>query len=618
MFVVVNFYFMKQGASRTISVIFPLVILISGCAKISSPAGGPRDREIPVIVKYDPPNGSTDFTGKEIIVTFDEYIVLDKISEKFMVSPPMEKRPDIAIRGKSMRIRYEDELRDSTTYTFYFQDAIRDLNEGNAINNFQFVFSTGPFIDSLSVTGNVYTGLTLDPPENTMILLYSNLADSSVSKQLPDYITRSSANGEFRIDNVRPGIYRLFALQDADNSKNYNNRDELFAFLPQPVEITPEKNYMPPGRDSLVRARPVMTPKTEDSAGKIASVPPVIGEYSLVLSQAEKKLHYLTSSSRPSAYQLRYTLALPPGQMEFGLSVKDAPEGSFFIEKNVLRDTITVWLTDTTLYNRQQLETYVTYPFTDTLGITSQRTDTVNMRFLAPKSPRTRVTRRTAYDVKTNIPSQARPDLRITLTAPAPFLPPDTSRIYFFETEKEKKISRPFTIKADSLSSCRYFIDTRLEPGKNYLLISDSTAFRSIYGDYSDSAALKFAIRTPESYGQLTMDITGNEGRIIVQLLDNTENIRREASLTGNGKVDFPLLERGKYRLRAIFDLDSNGKWTTGDFELQRQPEPVSYYPAEIDVPENFFITQPWELKPENFKDPKLQKVKTSPGRTGI
>ncbi len=100
-----------------------------------------------------------------------------------MVSPPMRKRPDVFTRGKTVHIKFDEELRDSATYTFYFQDAIRDLNEGNTINNYQFVFSTGPVIDSLSVTGNVYTGLSLDPPENAMVLLYTQMADSSVIKQ---------------------------------------------------------------------------------------------------------------------------------------------------------------------------------------------------------------------------------------------------------------------------------------------------------------------------------------------------------------------------------------------------------------------------------------------------
>jgi hypothetical protein len=118
--------------------------MVSGCAKISAPTGGPKDKEIPVVLKSVPENGATDFNNNEIVITFDEYVVLDKISEKFMVSPPMKRRPDVFIRGKSIHIEYEDLLRDSTTYTFYFQDAIRDLNEGNPINQYQFVFSTGP------------------------------------------------------------------------------------------------------------------------------------------------------------------------------------------------------------------------------------------------------------------------------------------------------------------------------------------------------------------------------------------------------------------------------------------------------------------------------------------
>ena len=145
-------------------------ILAAGCAKISSPTGGPKDKEPPVIVKSEPLNGSKNFTGKKIVITFDEYITLDNINEKFMVSPPMKNKPVIMVRGKNVVITYDEELRDSTTYTFYFQDAVRDLNEGNPINNYQFVFSTGPIIDSLSVTGNIFKAFDLNPPEKTLAL----------------------------------------------------------------------------------------------------------------------------------------------------------------------------------------------------------------------------------------------------------------------------------------------------------------------------------------------------------------------------------------------------------------------------------------------------------------
>ena len=136
---------------------------------------------------------------------FDEYVVLDNINEKFMVSPPMKKKPRVFIKGKSVNVEFDEKLKDSTTYTFYFQDAIKDLNEGNILQNYQFVFSTGPVIDSLSVTGNVYNAFNLEVPEKTQVLMYRELADSAVVKHLPDYISRVDQTGYFRIDNVRAG-----------------------------------------------------------------------------------------------------------------------------------------------------------------------------------------------------------------------------------------------------------------------------------------------------------------------------------------------------------------------------------------------------------------------------
>jgi hypothetical protein len=597
---------MRHCNIRSSWFLIPASILIFGCAKMNTPSGGPKDKEIPVILRSVPANGATSFNGKEIVITFNEYVVLDKISEKFMVSPPMKKRPDVFVRGKNINIRYDDQLRDSTTYTFYFQDAIRDLNEGNAINNYQFVFSTAPFIDSLSVTGNVYSALNLDPPENTLVLLYDQLADTSVIRQIPVYITRASANGEYRIDNVHPGTYRLYALVDADNSKNYNNKDELFAFYDNPIQIVPEKNYLPVKKDTA------KTTAVKPVTGKPPFVPPVTGEYQLILFQAEKKLHYLTSSSRKQSYELLYTLSLPPDSSDLEFSIPGVSPDKYFLERNKNRDSIIVWLTDSTVYHRKQIETIVKFPFTDTLGVTGLKTDTVLMNFQAPKPARGKVPKRTSYKVKTGILSQERPDKKIILTAPAPFKPPDTSRISFYEVAKEVKLRHPFSLAKDTSNSCRYYVNTELKPGKSYIFIADSASFTSIYGETCDSTAIRFLVSTPITFGNLTLDITGTEGSRIIQLLDNNEKLLRQAYIKNNGKIEFPLLEKGKYRIRAIFDLNNDGKWTTGDFDSHRQPEPVSYYPEEIEVKENWNITQPWELIMNNFKEPKLQKLKTT------
>ncbi|MGB8490206.1 MAG: Ig-like domain-containing protein, partial [Bacteroidales bacterium] len=151
---------MKERLFRFLLLLLGGYLLVSGCAKMNTPTGGPKDREAPKITNSVPPNGTVNFKSSEVVITFNEYVVLDKINEKFMVSPPMKRKPKVFTRGKSVHIQLFDKLRDSTTYTFYFQDAIRDLNEGNPISNYQFVLSTGPVIDSLSVTGNALTGLT--------------------------------------------------------------------------------------------------------------------------------------------------------------------------------------------------------------------------------------------------------------------------------------------------------------------------------------------------------------------------------------------------------------------------------------------------------------------------
>jgi hypothetical protein len=612
---------MKEKAIRYLLFSIPafIYIMISGCAKINTPSGGPRDKEIPVITESDPLNGTVNFEGNEISISFNEFVVLDKINEKFMVSPPMKNKPKVFTRGKDVRIQFEDKLKDSTTYTFYFQDAIRDLNEGNAINNYQFVISTGPVIDSLSVTGNVSNSISLDPPESTLLLLYTQMADSFVVKHLPDYITRAELNGEFRIDNVRQGGYRLYALNDADNSKNFNNRDEEFAFYPEPVEITPGKNFLPVVKDTVKIKPAIVADKRTNAAdkkplsAKAQVKPPVKGEYQMIMYQSEKKNHYLTSSKRPFPYQMIYTLSLPPDSMKFGFSIPDAADNTYFIEKTGNRDTITVWLTDSTVYNRPQISTIIQFPFTDSLGITELKTDTLMMRFLAPRTPRNKVIKRTPYKVDLGIRGgQVRPDIKVKFRAPAPFTDPDTSKLKLYEIAKEEKIRIPISLMKDSLNSCLYYMKTDLQPGKSYLFISDSAAFVSIYRDYSDSTGVKFTLMTPESFGKLTLNIKNHTGGRIIQLLDNSEKLLRERYMNEDGKLEFSLLEKGTYRVRVIFDLNGDKKWTTGDFDTHRQPEPAAYYPAEIEIKENWEMAQDWDLGVKNFKDPKLLNIKGS------
>jgi uncharacterized protein (DUF2141 family) len=584
-----------------------LFSVILSCARQAAPTGGKKDITPPRVIKSVPAYGSLNNKGKKIVITFDEFIVLDKLTDKFMISPPLKKKPTIVIKGKNINIEFLENLKDSTTYTLYFQDAIRDLNEGNAIPNYQFVFSTGNVLDSLSVTGNVYNSSNLEVTDKTIILMHRHLADSAPAKLLPEYITLADINGGFRINNVRGGSYRLYALQDINNDKKYEI-DEGFAFIDNPVMIDPAKNYLP-----VIKSKD--TTKVKPGV-KITPVIPIIdGEYKMYLFTAAKQNHYLTSSGRKPAYHLTYTLSLPPDTGRFEINIPGVTPQSYFTERNLTGDTIDVWLTDSLLYSEEQIKTLAGYPYTDSTGVTKTKTDSISMRFTFPRLSRGKAAK-TRLVVSSNIQGGSlRPGQEIIFTSPTPFRRPDTTKMRLYEAEKTSRKMVQFVMNKDSMSSRKYSLKAKLKEGSTYLLIANTGSFSDIYGDPADSTGTRFLVRTQDSFCDLILEVTGISGNTIIQLLDEKEKLLSERHISKPGKLDFSLLEKGNYRLRAIKDLNSDGKWTTGDFKMKRQPEPVTYYPAQIEFKQaNFTIEQEWDLSKWNQKDQKL-RAKTEQAR---
>jgi hypothetical protein len=172
----------------------------------------------------------------------------------------------------------------------------------------------------------------------------------------------------------------------------------------------------------------------------------------------------------------------------------------------------------------------------------------------------------------------------------------------------------PYRLVKDSTNSCKYYLETKLNQKKEYLFVAESASFGNIYNEYSDSLGNKFSIKDPESYCKISLDIKNYEGNRIIQLLDKSEKLIAEIYMKKDGKAVFPLLEVGTYRVRVIYDLNGDGKWTTGDFTLHRQPEPVSYYPGEIELQSGWELEftgdKAWDISMKNFKDPKLMEKK--------
>ena len=197
------------------------VLFISRCARVGAPPGGPKDEDPPKVKKSTPENYSVNFDQKTIKVDFDEYVLLKELNQKLIVSPPLEDKPNVRLKGKSMIIEIEEELHDNTTYTFNFNDAIVDNNESNPIVNYQFVFSTGQVLDSLKYGGGIIDAFNLQIPEEVYILMYDDLSDSVIYKSRPLYVSKADEKGNFLIQNLKADTFQIYALKDANMNVMY-------------------------------------------------------------------------------------------------------------------------------------------------------------------------------------------------------------------------------------------------------------------------------------------------------------------------------------------------------------------------------------------------------------
>ena len=575
------------------------MLFVLSCAKISAPTGGPKDNDPPVILKSLPENGTVMFSGKTFSITFDEYVVLDRITEKFMVSPPLATKPDIKLRGKNLVVTWEDDLADSTTYTFYFQDAIRDNNENNPIPNYQYVFSTGPFLDSLSLTGNVFNAADLEIVEDVTVIMHSNLSDTAPRKVLPAYISRPDPSGGFMISNIRPGNYRLYALKDMNGNTLYDLDDEIFAFSDSLIRITPE-NYFGMLPDT-VTYRPAAAPETT-KPDKF-----VFGLHRLYAFQQTLKKQYLKFTERKSSWGIAFGLALPADSGQVSVALSGADSTSWYMEHNIARDTFMVWITNPDVYNLDLIEAMLTYPFTDSTATVIARTDTVSFRYIKPPIPRGGTGRLPGLALSTNITGRIRPGTVPFFRSATPLNDPDTSLIRLTQTVDSVQKVLPYEFVRDTTSSRRFLLKASLEPGGSYSLLANTGAFSDIFGTATDSAMYRFQVSTEEDFGSIKMALTGYDGDVIVQLIADRDRVAGEKHLRSPGEVFFPLLDKGKYRLKVIYDLNSDGVWTTGDYNLARLPEPVSFYPSELEVKINWALEQDWDIGGMYVKDVSLR-----------
>jgi hypothetical protein len=246
---------------QTVSKIFLLLLLslVWGCANQLPPTGGPVDKEPPQLRASIPAQNQTNYTANFMDLEFDEYIQVQQFTQEFLSSPALANTPEFKIKGKNLRLTWKEELLPNQTYTFFFGNAIRDLNEGNELQNLSVTFSTGPDIDSLRLEGKITSILSKEPLAQSFVYLSNKpLHDSSFFPVKPLYQTKTNKEGLYFFQGLKEGVYFLYALEDKNGNKQADN-GEMLAFSPSPIfldDSEKEPKTIQEGDTVIEKARP--------------------------------------------------------------------------------------------------------------------------------------------------------------------------------------------------------------------------------------------------------------------------------------------------------------------------------------------------------------------------
>lgn len=596
-------------------------LLLAACASIGRPEGGPRDMTPPVMVSSTPAPGSVNVSNGRIDIVFDENITLDDPMNKIVVSPPQKKQAQISSNGRRVRITLRDTLRDSTTYTVDLADAVRDLNEGNILDGLAIDFSTGSSIDTLMISGIVFEGRTLEPAQGMIVGVYSTpVADTALTTLPMDRITKTNALGRFTIRNLKPGSYRVFAINDLNHDFHWD-RSEDIAFLDRDispstmaVEVT-DTFTDAAGNDSLV-TRPATRFLPDDIL--------------LTWFNENYKPLYLVKHERPDARRLTLEMSTHSDSLPQLTLLNTVRAGARLDREAVLQsspglDSLTYWLRDTTLIGSDTLKIAARYLHTDTLDNITFTTDTLTFALRQPKKKKKRDEETDSVPklefVNIGISSRQPQDLNIPLlfetSAPTASIDSAGFRIEELVDSVWMPVAARIPSPPDSLQPMRLLTEMTWKPKTKYRVTIDSLAVTDIYGNHNRPFVQEVSTHAIEDYAALFFNI-GDLGpdSAIVELLSSDKPVRLEP--VRNGVATFEYVTPGAYYARLFIDRNHNGRWDTGSVADTLQPEDVFYFSKKLNLKKNWDVEQQWNIyetpvdlqKPEDIKKNKPPRPK--------
>ena len=515
--------------------------MVIGCAKRGTITGGLKDTIAPKMVNSLPKNFSTNFTGKEIKISFNEYIKLKEINKQLIISPPMKRQPEILPynASKVITIKIKDTLLPNTTYSFNFGKSIADNNEGNPYQQFKYVFSTGSYIDSLNLGAKVKDAIEKKVDNYVSIMLYDandKYNDSIIYKQVPRYITNTLDSLQLvKFENLKEGKYRLIALKDVNGNNKFDPKIEKIGF---------QKEFITIPNDTI---------------------------YELELFKEEPTFKVINASQASGS---RFTIGYEGNPKDVKITLKKNSETiPFVVSQFPKKDSLQVWFKavkgDSLSIDVSKNKFQKTFSLKvkeqkrDTLGFSSEQQGTISFR--------------DNFAIKSNVPLTKWDATKMKL------INKDSAEVKFTNEYDEQKQELKFVFNK--------------EPLEKYNLKVLPDALTDYYDRKNDSLSFDFSTNNLSDYGNLRIklenvkrfpvivELTDKDGKVIVSQYSEKETL-----------LNFDLIDPAKYTIRVIYDDDKNKRWTPGSFLEQRQSEEVIYFPKEVDVRANWDVEQPVDV----------------------
>lgn len=538
------------------------LLFVASCAKQTSPTGGPKDTIPPVLVNSIPPGEAINFKGKSLLLNFSEMIVLNNPKEQLIITPTIGKDFEITSKKNSVTIDFEAPLNDSTTYSFNFRDAIQDITEKNPVRNLQVAFSTGPYIDSLSISGNTYDLLKGKSLKDITVAIHLPNDTFSILQHPATFFTKTNDKGEFKIDHLKPGSYYIYAIDDKNRNLIADSRTEAYGFHSDPIYLKKDTSGISVALLKL-DARPL----------KITSARPYNTYFNIKTTKNIKNFNITTHDSTALYYsfgedqsniKIYNTLTNQTDSLAFHLTAVDSIENEI----------------DTTLYAKHQTREIIPEPFDMILKSTSIIAD---KGLLNATITFTKPVNQINFD---SLYFQLDSTTRINFSSEDLTWEKQTNKLTvqktvdktLFTPKTENPTPTPTT--ANTLPKEKTESNTPpLHPPITNQLYIGKAAFISVENDSSKRVTQKVTPLKTEDLSRIIYEIGTDHENLVIQLLDKNFNILEQIQDKTHGQ--FEDLTAGDYLLRVVIDKNNNGKWDPGNYLLNQEPEPVIYYKDE-------------------------------------